>query len=178
VARNPDNVKIWQDARVFLAEGDERPTIPTDITTDFGTGWEEVGILDGEDGIGEERSQEESKFYGWGIGLIKVGSRNFELSRTFSPLEDNEIVRGLVWPGSTDTKLALPKPVYRWIAFETDSDLGDTERLIAIKRARIWVAANNRNESDITKWEVTANLFADGSGDVFDRQVPAAGGED
>ncbi|WP_280247732.1 hypothetical protein [Nocardia abscessus] len=173
MARDPDNVKIWSDARVFLAIGDTRPAIPTDVDTAFGTGWEEAGILDGEDGFGEERSQDESEFFGWGIGLIKVGGRNYGLSRTWSPLEDNPVIRGLVWPGSTDTKLALPKPVYRWIAFETDSDFGDRERLIATKRARIWVPNNNRNESDITKWEVQTKLFADGAGDVFDRQIPA-----
>ncbi|MBF6399784.1 hypothetical protein IU438_28860 [Nocardia cyriacigeorgica] len=173
MARDPDNVKIWSDARVFLAIGDTRPAIPTDVDTAFGTGWEEAGILDGEDGFGEERSQDESEFFGWGIGLIKVGGRNYGLSRTWSPLEDNPVIRGLVWPGSTDTKLALPKPVYRWIAFETDSDFGDRERLIATKRARIWVPDNNRNESDITKWTVQTKLFADGTGDVFDRQIPA-----
>lgn len=172
MARDPDNVKIWSDAHVWLSDAETRPTLPTSTEDPFATGWEEAGILDGEDGMPEERSQEESKFYGWGIGLIKVGGRNFELSRTFSPLEDNEVVRGLVWPGSTDSKLKLPKPVYRWIAFETDSDFGDTERLIATKRARLWVPNNNRTESDITKWEVQVSLFADGSGDVFDRQIP------
>jgi hypothetical protein len=175
MTRNPDNVKIWQDARVFLASAAVRPAIPEDIDDPFATGWEEAGILDGEDGFGEEREQDESKYYGWGIGLIKVGGRNYGLSRTWSPLEDNVVIRGLVWPGSTDTKLKLPKPVHRWIGFETDSDFGEKERLISTKRARIWVPSNNRNESDITKWEVQTALFADGSGDVFDRQVtPAA----
>lgn len=171
MARTPENVKIWQDARVFVSDEATRPALPTDINTAFGTGWEEVGILDGDAGFTEDRSQDETKSYGWGIGLIKVGSKNFELSRKFTPLEDNEVVRGLILPGSTDTKIKLPKPVYRWIAFETDSDLGDKERLISTLRARLWVPANNRNESDITKWEVEVALFADSSNDVFDRQA-------
>ena len=174
MARNPDNAKIWQDARVFASDAETRPALPLDIDDPFDElTWLEVGILDGADGFGEERGSSETKHYGWGIGLIKVGANQFELNRTFSPLEDNDVVRGMVWPGSTASKLKLPKPVYRWLAFETDSDFGDRERLITTKRARIWVPSNNRNESDITKWEVQAALFADGSNDVFDRQVPA-----
>lgn len=173
MARNPDNAKIWQDARVFASSADVRPTLPIDVDTAFDPeDWPEVGILDGADGFGEERGSSETKHYGWGIGLIKIGANQFELTRTFSPLEDNDVVAEMVWPGSTATKRKLPKPVYRWLAFETDSDLGDRERLITTKRARIWVPSNNRNEADITKWEVQAALFADGSNDVFDRQVP------
>lgn len=172
MARDPDNVKIWSDAHVWLSDAETRPTLPTDVSEEFGTGWVEVGILDGEDGMPEERAQEESKFYGWNIGLVKVSSRNRELSRTFSPIEDNEVVRGLVWPGSTATKVPMPTPVMRWIAFETDDDFGARERLIATRRARLWVPANTINETDATKWEVQTQLFADGNGDVFDRQIP------
>lgn len=173
MARNPDNAKIWEDARVFLSDATTRPALPADVDEEFATGWNETGILDGDDGFSEERGSDETKHYGWGVGLIKVGGKNYELSRTFSPLEDNEQVRGLVWPGSTATKLKLPKPVYRWIAFENTSDFGEVERLISIKRARIWVPNNNRNESDITKWEVQAMFFADDAKDIFDRQVAA-----
>ncbi|WP_306358850.1 MULTISPECIES: hypothetical protein [unclassified Nocardia] len=171
MALDPNNVKIWQDAHVWLSSEATRPAIPADIDTAFATGWEEAGILNGDDGLTEDRSNDETKHYGWNIGLIKIGSKNYELMRKFSPLEDNPVIRQLVWPGSTAAKLPMPKPVYRWIAFETDSDLGDRERLIATMRARLWVPANARNESDPTKWEVNVNLFADGSGDVFDVQA-------
>ncbi|MDG3012146.1 hypothetical protein G4X40_18550 [Rhodococcus sp. D2-41] len=172
MARNPDLAKIWADARVFLSDAPTRPALPTDIATDVDDAiWPEAGILDGDDGFSEDRSSDEAKHYGWGIGLIKIGAKNFELSRKFSPLEDNPTVRGLVWPGSTETKLVMPKPVYRWIGFETTSDFGDKERLWSTQRARIWVPANNRNESDITKWEVQCGLFANGAGELFDRQA-------
>ncbi len=171
MARNPDNVKIWQDAHVFVAFAATRPAVPLTIDDPFAATWEEVGILDGEDGFGEERNSDETKHFGWGIGLINVGARNFELSRTFSPLEDNATTQKLVNPGSTATAVMLPKPVNAFVAFQTDSDFGDVERLISVKRARLWVPANNRNESDITKWEVQTSLFADGTGKVFDRQA-------
>ncbi|WP_280489494.1 hypothetical protein [Nocardia farcinica] len=172
MARNPDNVKIWQDARVRASADATRPAIPTNITTPFeDADWPELGILDGDAGFAEDRSQDETEHFGWGIGLIKVGSKNFGLSRKMTLLEDNDETRAIVFPGSTATKIAMPKPVYRWLAFETDSDLGDGERLITTRPARLWVPANNRNESDITKWEVEIKLFADGSGHVFDRQA-------
>ncbi|MFE3196264.1 hypothetical protein ACFXHA_45215 [Nocardia sp. NPDC059240] len=171
MARDPGNVKIWKDAHVYVSSLATRPAMPATIDAAITTGWDEVGILNGDDGFAEDRSQSESKHFGWGLGLIKIGSKDFELARKFSPLEDNTITQSIVNPGSTATKFAMPKPVNMWIAFETASDLGDKERLFSILRARLWVPANARNESDITKWEVQCALFADGTGNVFDRQI-------
>ncbi len=172
MARDPDNVKIWQDARVFVSDATTRPAMPADINTAFTpANWPELGILDGDAGMPEDRSLSESKHYGWGLGLIKFGSKNFELMRKMTLLEDNEETRKLIFPGSTDTKIKMPRPVYRWLAFETDSDLADRERLATTRRARLWVPSNGRNEADPTKWEIEIAIFPDGSGDVFDRQA-------
>ena len=173
MARDSENVQIWQDARIWSALGTgARPALPASASVDVDEDdWFEFGILDGDAGIGEERSSDETEHFGWGIGLIKIGNKNFKLSRTFSCLEDNDVTRGILWPGSTDSALYMPKPVYRYLGFETVSDLGVTERLWTVKPARLSVPSNNRNESDITKLEVTANIFADGAGKLFDRQV-------
>lgn len=175
MARNPDNATIWQDARVWTAVGSAaRPVLP--LTADAAVDEEdffEFGILDGEDGFGEERSFDETEHFGWGLGLIKIGTRNFKLNRTLSALEDNETTRSVLWPGSTETVLTMPKPTSLWLGFETTSDLGKVERLWTKRPARLTVPSNNRNESDITKLEITANIFADGSGNLFDRQVSA-----
>ncbi|GAB4582623.1 hypothetical protein [Nocardia sp. IFM 10818] len=173
MARNPDNAKLYVDAHIYVSAELARPALPATINDPFAAAWEEVGILNGDDGITDERSLAENKFYGWNLGLIKVSAKDFELLRKFSLLEDNPTTQGIVNPGSTATKVAQAKPVYRWIAFETDSDLGVKERLFSIRRARLWVPADARKESDITKWEVSANLFADSSGNVFDRQAAA-----
>jgi len=182
MARSPENVNIWQDARVWLSLAATRPDLPTDADTavtegPFATGWGEFGILDGEAGFGEERTFDETEHYGWGIGLIKIGSRNFKLNRTFSALEDNEATRAVLWPGSTESKLLMPKPVYAWLGFDTTSDTGTVERLFTVSRARLTVPNNNRNESDITRLEITANIFGKSVGDdieLFDRQVSGA----
>ena len=173
MARDSANVQIWQDARIWAALGTgARPALPASASDEVDElAWHEHGILDGDAGIGEERSSDETEHFGWGIGLIKIGNKNFKLSRTYSCLEDNDTNRGILWPGSTDTALYMPKPVYRYLGFETVSDLGVTERLWTVKPARLSAPSNNRNESDITKLEITANIFADGSGKLFDRQI-------
>ncbi|MCR8998093.1 hypothetical protein, partial [Brevibacillus laterosporus] len=58
-----------------------------------------------------------------------------------------------------------------WLGFDTVSDTGKVERLWTTRPSRLTVPNNNRNESDITKLEITANVFANGLGEVFDRQV-------
>lgn len=179
MARSPENVNIWQDARVWLSLATVRPELPTDADTaveegPFVSAWGEFGILDGEAGFGEERSFDETEHYGWGMGLIKIGTRNYKLNRTFSALEDNEATRAVLWPGSTASKLMMPKPIYAWLGFESTSDLGNVERLFTVSRARLTVPNNNRNEADITRLEVTANIFGKSVGDsveLFDRQA-------
>lgn len=173
MSRNPDNTHIWQDARVWTADGTlPRPTLPTTAGTAVNeSNWFEFGILDGEDGFGEERSSDETEHFGWGLGLIKIGTRNFKLNRTLSALEDNVTTRSVLWPGSSATKLYMPKPKYLWLGFDTVSDLGLVERLWTVRPSRLTVPNNNRNESDITKLEITANIFANGSNELFDRQA-------
>lgn len=176
MSRDPSKVNIWIDARIWFAPGNApRPEIP--LTAEAAVAepdWFELGILDGDAGIGEERSNDETKHYGWGIGLIKIGNKNFELTRTFSCLEDNIATRKILWPGSTETSLKMPKPVDGYLGFETVSDTGQTERLWTPRPARLSVPDNNRNESDITKLEITASVFADGANQVFERQVAQA----
>lgn len=174
MTRSPDNAKIWQDARVWwaAASGTTRPALPTtaDELPDE-LSWLEFGLLDGGDGFGEERSFDETEHFAWGLGLIKIGTRNYKLNRSMSLLEDNEVTRQVLWPGSTETKLLMPKPVFGWLGFEGTDDLGAVERLWTVRPARLTVPNNNRNETDITKLEVTANIFANGASELFDRQV-------
>ncbi|MFH5209271.1 hypothetical protein ACHIPZ_13855 [Antrihabitans sp. NCIMB 15449] len=173
MTREADNVKIYENALVYLSALSTRPAIPADIDTAMGATWIDAGLLDGDSGFAEERTSDEKEHFAWNQGLIKVSGKNYGLKGTFSPLEDNEVIRELVWPGSTDTKIKLPKPVYRWMSFETTTDLAEKERRFTTKRARLWVPKDTRNESDITKWEVMYQLFADSAGDVFDKQIAA-----
>lgn len=174
MARNADNVKIWTDAWIYVSDSMERPELPTDVDTPVDPLlWPDIGLLNGDNGFGNSRSIDESQTFGWGAGLVKVSGRNVGLTGSFTPIEDNEIVRSLVWPGSTASKLALPRPVYRWLAFATQDDFENPERLFTTKRARLWVPEDTKNESDATSWEVQYSLFADEEGFVFDRQVAA-----
>lgn len=174
MARNPDNAKLWTDAWVSVATGPTRPTLPATIDAVLPVDYVDTGLLDGEAGIGEERSSDRTEHFGWGAGIVKVGNRNFKVAGTFTPLEDNVEIRSILWgPGSSATALYMPKPVYRWLAFETLDDAAKKERLFTTRPAELWIPNNNRNESDISKWEVQYTLFADGTGKIFDRQVAA-----
>lgn len=173
MARDADNVNIWRDAWIYVSADATRPALPTDIDAAMPAGFLDVGLLNGDDGIAEERSNSETKAYGWGAGLIKKSFKDFEVGGTFSILEDNEVTRAIIFPGSTATKIVMPKPVYRWLAFETQSDVEAAERQFTTKLAQLWVPNNNRNEADITKWEVQYSLFANGANELFDRQVTA-----
>jgi len=171
MARNPELTKLWTDAWVSVAAGATRPDLPATVDAAM-TGYTDTGLLDGEAGIGEERSSDRTEHFGWGAGIVKVGNRNFKVSGTFTPLEDNDEIRSILWgPGSNATALFMPKPVYRWLAFETLDDVGEKERLFTVRPAELWIPNNNRNESDISKWEVQYTLFADGTQKIFDRQV-------
>lgn len=170
MARNADNVKVFKDAWIYLAESATRPELPTDIDVAMPAAWKDVGLLDGDGGIGESRSIDETEKFGWGAGLVKISGRNIGISGSITLIEDNEISRGLVWPGSTATKRKLPTPVYRWMAIETQDDFDAKTRLFTVRRARLWVPENTKNEADATSWEVQYRLFGDGANDVFDVQ--------
>lgn len=171
--RNPDNVNIWIDANVYVTE-DPTAVPPATIDAELAAAWLLVGILDGGDGFGEDRAWNESKHFGWGIGLIRKSFSQFELTRTFTALEDNPTTRKMLYPGSTDTVVKVPRPAELFVCFETISDVGGKERLFTKRKATTWCSENNRNESDLTKFPFSVSVYADGANELFTRQATAA----
>ena len=91
---NPDKASIWGDADVYVGP----TTAPTPATENdpFSGEWELVGLLDGEAGFEESRSQDSTDHYAWGGLLIRTSRRNFVLTRKFVALEDNAVERYLL----------------------------------------------------------------------------------
>lgn len=170
--RNPDNVNIWIDANVYVATSPQ--ALPLTIDTELAAAWLLVGILDGDDGFGESREWNESKHFGWGIGLIRKSFSQFELTRTFTALEDNPTTRSMLYPGSTDSIIVTPRPANLFVCFESTSDVGGKERLFTKRPATTWCPEANRNESDLTKYPFTVSVYANGENELFDRQATAA----
>lgn len=169
----PENASLWADADVYISTN-LSATLPATTSDPFGVDWDLVGLLDGDDGFEEERDEDKSDYYAWGGVLVKTSRKNFKLTKKFSVLEDNDVTRSLIWPGSTATELIVPRPANILIAFET-SENGKVKRLITRERAQVDVDGSIKdNESDLTKVTLAATIYPDGDGVLFDRQaVPA-----
>lgn len=166
---NPQNATIWGDANVYTAPLDA-PN-PATIDDPFGPQWDLVGLLDGEAGFEEARSRDSNDFFAWGQILVRTSRRNFVLTRKFVALEDNAVVAGLVWPGSSATKRVVPKANHRFkIAFETfDGD--KKKRVISTLYVEVEeVATISEKESELTKFEITVKIYPTGEGELFDVQ--------
>ncbi|AWY06513.1 major tail protein [Gordonia phage Trine] len=181
MAGNPNNVKIWEDADVrilkpsaIVAPATISTLIPGDVDAEWGPEWLLAGLLDGSEGFGESREWDESEHTAWGYGLIKVSSRNFKMTRTFTALEANEVTDYLYSPGDTAGKVIIAKPAYVYLGFETIADDGTKERLITTVPARVTAPESNRNEEDLASRQFTANIFPNSDKELFHRQVSAA----
>ncbi|QLF83990.1 major tail protein [Gordonia phage Upyo] len=180
MAGNPTNVKIWEDADVRILKPADitapdtfTTLLPADIDAPFDDAWLLAGLLDGSEGFGESREWDESEHTAWGYGLIKVSSRNFKMTRTFTALEANAVTDYLYSPGDTATKVIVAKPAYVYLAFETTADDATKERLITTVPARVVAPESNRNEEDLASRAFTANIFPNSAKELFHRQVAA-----
>ncbi len=167
--RNPDNVQIFADAAVFVGKT-ANPTRPASITDDFDATWDNAGILKGDDGIKNGREWDVTEHMGWGIGLYRKGYKNFKESRVWVCLESNRTTRRIAHPGSSATNIVVPRPGLFMLAFEFTNDFGLPERWFPVRPAQCWIPNLDRNESDPTNYEVTSDIFADGTGLLYVRQ--------
>ncbi|WP_280265344.1 hypothetical protein [Nocardia wallacei] len=169
LTRNPDLVQIFADATIFVGKT-LTPTIPATIATDFDATWDNLGILNGDDGVKNAREWDVTEHFGWGIGLYRKGYKNYKESRVFTCLESNSTTQRIAYPGSTATQIVVPRPGFFPLCFEFINDMGVPERLFTARPAQCWIPNMDRNESDPTGKEVTADIFATGSGLLYTRQ--------
>lgn len=165
---DPKNADIWADADVYTAPlGTANPAT---IDDPFGSGWDQVGLLDGDDGFVFARSEDVGDKFAWGGILVRTSRRNFKQTVKFNALEDNATTRALVWPGSTSSQLKIPKPDRLKIAFEIRE--GDTvKRLISNYEAEVSVEDDIvEQEADPTKYGLLATIFPSAGGILFDIQ--------
>ncbi|WP_280451544.1 hypothetical protein [Nocardia cyriacigeorgica] len=169
LTRNPDAVQIFADAAIFVGKT-LTPTMPATITDEFDATWDNLGILNGDDGVTNPREWDTTEHFGWGIGLYRKGYKNYKESRVFTCLESNATTRRIAYPGSTATQIKVPRPGNFILAFEFINDMGVPERLITARPATCWIPNLDRNESDPTGHEVTADIYARGDGLLYTRQ--------
>ena len=171
---SPSNARLWADADVYVAFlADGSAANPANIDAVFGSNWDLVGLLDGEDGFTDTRNEDVTDLYAWGGILIRTSRRNFKWTRTFTAKEKNAVTDRLMWPGSSEAQIVVPSGnrIERVkVGFET-RDGDNTYRLITHYEAEITVNGDvNENETDIAQVSFLVTVFPDDDGVLFDRQ--------
>ncbi|WP_378735404.1 hypothetical protein [Nocardia brasiliensis] len=169
LTRNPDSVQIYSDAAVYVGKT-LNPTRPATINDPFDATWDNLGILNGDSGITNSREWDVTEHFGWGIGLYRKGFKNYKEARVVTCLESNETTRRIARPGSSATNIVVPRPGLFPLAFEFTNDAGLLEREFTARPAQCWIPNLDRNESDPTSYEITADIFARGDGLLYVRQ--------
>jgi hypothetical protein len=169
---DPTNAALWQNADVYIAPSSTSG--PTDVSTAWGASWDAVGLLDGEQGFTESRSQTSNDFYAWGGILVKNTKSKLKRSIKFTALEDNDIVFNLVNPGSTRTTatgittatVVTPQNNEFAIGFEVRD--GDKVRRRVVQRATLETVADIKDgEGNLTAYEVTVVLYPQSDGTLY-----------
>jgi hypothetical protein len=168
VAGDPSNASLWTDADVYV--GPLSAVDPATIDDPFGSDWGLVGLLDGDEGFTESRDEDTDDKYAWGGILVRTSRAHFKLTKSFTALEDNATTRGLIWPGSTDSQIIVPRPQPVKLAFETrEGDI--VKRLITARYAEVNVDGDvTENETDLTSYPLVATIFPTSGKVLFNRQ--------
>lgn len=170
MAGDPLNANLWTDADVYVSTN-LSAALPANASTPFGVDWDLVGLLDGDEGFPESRDEDTDDKFAWGGMLVRTSRNHFKLTKSFTALEDNDTTYSLLWPGSTATKIVVPRPARVKVAFETRE--GDkVRRLITTLYAEISLDGDHgENETDLESMAFTATIFPNGAGELFDRQT-------
>lgn len=176
MAGDPSNASLWPDADVYTAP--VGTSLPATVDDEFPAGWDLVGLLDGAEGFKHMREESVQDLFAWGGILVRRSRRNFKATVGFTLLEDNDVTRELVWPGSTATSIVVPVPARILIAFETRED-DKVQRLISAYEAEVEVNGDIVDkEEDLTKYPMLATIFPDASvspPELFVRQATPTG---
>jgi hypothetical protein len=164
----PANATVWPDADVYI--GTLAATNPADIDAAFGTGWDLVGLLDGDQGFVHARSEDANERFAWGGILVRTTRKNYKETVAFTALEWNDTTRALVYPDSSPGTLVVPRPQRVKIALETRE--GDSvRRLISAYQADVVVNADVVDkEDDLTKYEFLATIYPTSDGELWFEQ--------
>lgn len=170
MAGDPTKANLWTDADVYVS-WNLAAALPADAETPFGADWKLIGLLDGDEGFPETRDEDTDDKFAWGGIIVRTSRQHFKLTKSFTALEDNEWTRKLVWPGSTETQIKVPKPERVLVAFETRE--GDkVRRLATALYAECSLDGDHgENETDLESATIACTIFPTSSGVLFNRQA-------
>ena len=169
------NAAVWGAADVLIAP--ESATIPEGLAA-FSADWKYAGILDGDQGFQEAIEVNSTDHNGWGFGVIATTYQGTKVTKTFTALEENSNVMGLVYDtdgmtfddvaGTYSGDLAVKDFTERIkIAFVTYS--GDTERRFISKNYATVAPTNAGQDSETALGSrgFTATIVPDSSKNLW-----------
>lgn len=171
MAGDPTKTNLWNEADVFFAPLGS--AIPVDVDEEFDEDWGLVGILDGDAGFNESRSEDVGDLFGWGGVLLKTTRKNFKLTKSFTALEHNDVTFALQWPNSPEGgPLVVPRPIRQLCAYETrDTAAGTVHRLISTFEAEASLDGDvAENETSIAGLPFISTIFPNGAGELWTPQ--------
>ena len=169
----PDEAEVWIALKADVAN--ISALIPADADDDLeALGWSHVGLLDEKKGISLNPSIEVKKFNAFGHPKFRVKLKNGELESGFTVLEENDVTRTFVLPGSAPNKIGAPKDVQIYVLYKvTDNDTG-TRIWISLSPAPVEVKDHGGFvEGELANVGCVVHLTNNADGDAF--QVVADG---
>lgn len=162
MAGDPLNSNLWTEADVYIGGLDA--VNPATVNDPFGSDWDLAGLLNGDNGFVESRSEDTNDIYGWGGILIRTSRTHFKLTRTWTALEDNATTYALRWPGSSSTQIVVPRPERTKIAFEVRED-DKVHRVISANYVESVLNSDvTQNETELEAYEFLTTVFPTGGG--------------
>jgi hypothetical protein len=166
------NPRIWEGADVYVAP--LLTAAPTDVTTPWAAPWEALGLLS-DDGAEETLESDSTDHFAWGGLLVRTTRNKFKRSMKVVALEDNNVVFGVVNPGSeaeTDetglTTRTFNVPTSNPLMFGLETRDGDITRRRIIQRGEVATdGTRSISSSDMTQFELTIAVYPDGNGKYY-----------
>jgi len=169
VSGNTANTAVWGGADVLIAPlGTAFPT----GNAAFSASWKYVGLLDGGQGFEEGIEVTSTDHEAWGYGVVATTYKGQKTTKTFTALEENSTVMGLVYDtagmtfddaaGTYSGDLGVKDFTERvLIAFVTTS--GDTEKRAISKNYATIAATSAGTESEdaLASKGFTATIYPD-----------------
>lgn len=133
----------WTDATHAELSANATATGSPTATVGASTGWKFVGLLDGGQGFEEGIEVQSTDHEAWGYGVIATTYKGQKTTKTFTALEENSTVMGLVYDTS---------------AMTFDDDAGTYSGTLGVKdfTERVLIAFVTTS-GDIVKYAVSAN---------------------
>lgn len=176
----PASTTILSVTNATTAELSANATASATVTATLGAtnGWSYFGLLDGGQGFEESIEQDSTDHSAWGYGVIATTYGNKKTTKTFTALEENEVVMSSVYDTSDMTfddtagtysgDLGVRDDTERVrLAFVTTS--GSTKRWAATKNYATVVAsgAGSESEESLGTKAFTATIFPDSNNKIF-----------